>query len=750
MGYVRGKVQHILFQAGTYNVFKFEVLDTDFPYRDPSTTVSGHLVGISGLKSGTTIHLIGEWVNHAKFGRQFSPRSWQPWAATTTDISNFLDRCLVIGGLDIVESIVSAFGLDTFEVFNERPEEILNLAGGKDEDQDRYHHAVQVWQSARGLSDLSVFLQDYGLGPETVAGIYAKFGDKAQEIIASNPYRLVVVPGFSFGRADRLANQLDIPRDDPRRVEGAVLWALKEEARDGHLYMRRGELPDRMVSLTEREKVDPFNIDDLYKASMEAAAKLIKEGGLHVDTTAGLYLPDLYRFERESAKKLVEFLSPSEIQVDLDKFLSDYEKSNQIELSDAQQDAVRKLVHSRVLVVTGLPGTGKTTLVRTFVRLFKDAGLHCMLMAPTGIAAKRLAAVTEEEAQTVHRALGYNGTEWQHDDHNKLGAGAVIVDEMSMVDQELIYRLLTALHPSTMLVMVGDDAQLPSVGPGNVLREMVSCKDLPRVRLTQIFRQAHTSDIVLASHKINSGDNPLPETRNPDSEFQFVAVTDEDKIVEIVVEMASKLKGRDENFQVLSPKHLGAVGVRNLNQQLRDRLNPEGPQREWKSGLLHVREGDRLMVVKNNYKLNVYNGDMGKLISITKDSLMLRIHGVGRTPDTVVHISKDSAPMTLRLAYAVTVHKSQGSEFGTVIMPIVRAQGRMLQRNLFYTAVTRARQKVWLLGDPFAVSRAVANDRVVQRNTVLGREISLAVEAAAGVGGDHGQEENAPARAADG
>jgi exodeoxyribonuclease V alpha subunit len=306
-----------------------------------------------------------------------------------------------------------------------------------------------------------------------------------------------------------------------------------------------------------------------------------------------------------------------------------------------------------------------------------------------------------------------------------------------------------------MLVLVGDDAQLPSVGPGNVLRELIACRQIPNVRLTQIFRQAATSAIVVASHQINKGRTPLPEKRDPASEFQFAEINDESKILEFIVEAAMKLKGRDANFQVLSPKYDGEVGVNELNERLRERLNPLGATtREWVGGKLSVRDGDRVMVVKNDYGLNIYNGDMGKLITIEKEHLVVRIHGIGPgTVDTHVHIPKTSAIHILKLAYAITVHKSQGSEFDTILLPITRSQGRMLQRNLFYTAVTRARKKVWLLGESSAVLRAIANDKVVQRNTTFGRAILEAYAAILGrtdgVSGGHERREEGAAGASD-
>lgn len=729
MAYIRGRVDHVLHQSGTYYVLSFKVEETDFPVRDSIAKVSGHLCGLPKIRVGATIQLVGEWINHPKWGRQLTPRGWSPWAMTVGDVSRFLNDCMTgFEDYEVCRHIALNLGKEAYDAMSNDPTRVLDLFEG--DAKGKVETALLQWRTARTLSALSVFLQDYELGPETVQDIFNKFGYDAIDIISKNPYRLIAVEGFPFSRADRLASRLGIPHDDPRRMEGAVLWILRTEARQGHLFVRRGDFPTLLVKLAEGEGADPFDVPDLYKALSDAALRLETERAVRIDPAAGVYLPEMHLYEREAASKLARFLTPAEIKVDLDGFLADYQRGNQIELSDAQQDAVRKLVGNRVLVLTGLPGTGKTTVIRTFVRLFKAAGLSYSLMAPTGIAAKRLAAVTGEDAGTIHRTLGFTGAEWGFNGRLKYNIDAVIVDEMSMVDQELFFRILDALNPTTMLVLVGDDAQLPSVGPGNVLRELIACPEIPNVRLTQIFRQAETSDIVLASHRINRGESPLHETRKPESEFQFVSISDEEKIVDLIVEMAAKLKGRNANFQVLAPKHEGVIGVNTINSRLRDKLNPENPRsKEWRAGPLHVREGDRLMVVQNNYNLNVYNGDMGKLVAVEREDLHVRIHGIGTgSVDTYVRIPKKDAIDMLKLAYCITVHKSQGSEFDTIIMPITRSQGRMLQRNLFYTAVTRARKKVWLLGDPSAVHKAIANDKVIQRNTLFGRSITSQVQ----------------------
>lgn len=372
-----------------------------------------------------------------------------------------------------------------------------------------------------------------------------------------------------------------------------------------------------------------------------------------------------------------------------------------------------------------------TTAVKALVRLFEVSRVSFALMAPTGIASKRLAHVTGHTASTIHRALGYDGNSWQKCRDNKFVVDAVIVDEVSMVDQELLYRLLSALRSDTMVVLVGDDAQLPSVGPGNVLRELVSCSAVPNVRLTQIFRQSTKGAIVSNSHLINNGQFPVLGAPKSDSEFRFIPISNEEKAREYIVKMALKLKERGANFQVLSPKYEGPIGVNSLNNALRDVLNPPGPP-EWSGKFRHFRLGDRIMVVKNNYTKGVYNGDVGKLIHLGSDQIVLRIYGVGNELDQEVRFTEREADDCLRLAYAITVHKSQGSEFDTVILPVMNSQGRMLQRNLLYTAVTRAKKRVWLVGEDSAIQRAIENNKVIRRNTSLAEAIDGVLE------GSHG------------
>ena len=715
-------VTGIIHKADDFYILTVEPSTADPYSHDRKVVCKGRFFGIQGVVAGVPLELFGKWVSHPKFGKQFDFNGWGPWASSDLGVENFLRYCLGILDEAKIFDLVDAFGKDAFRILSEEPNRLLEVNGF---DQEAASTLLSAWTEAVTSSELSSLLADHDVSSEQMKALFNAFGSEARKVISDNPYSLMEIDGFEFDKVDEIAESRGIPKNDPRRFEGAVLWVLREASQSGHLCVRRGDLSMNLRESLKAE-AETFGSPDLSKDLMAATARLEAKGKVAIDPDVGVYLPTLYSYERRSAEYLARFRTPIALDVDIKEFLETYENIHQISLSDAQQDAVNKLISNRVLVLTGGPGTGKTTVIKTFVELFQKAGVGFSLMAPTGIAAKRVAMVTGQEAATIHRTFKYNGEEWGYHEWNKYPVGAVIIDEMSMVDQELFFRVVSSLQEGTILVLVGDDAQLPSVGPGSVLRDLVRCPAIPTVRLTQIFRQAQKSDIVVNSHRINRGESIL--TGDETSDFRFVSL-DDAKIIDLVLKMAVKLKGRDANFQILSPKYDGIVGVTNLNERLREVLNPPGPGKmEVAFGKVHFRVGDRLMVVKNDYKLGIYNGDMGKLSSIHSDCLKVRIHGLGEDGlDALVEIPRNEVLQKLRLAYAITVHKCQGSEFDTIILPMVREHGRMLQRNLFYTAVTRAKKRVWVLGDRGAVQRAIENDKVIARNTGFGKAILEAV-----------------------
>jgi len=665
------------------------------------------------------LRLTGEWIDHRKYGRQVKIESWEPWAQDYQDVQVFLtnafsNRILPSG---VAYGISRRFGTDAYQTIDEKPDEILAMSG-PNATYDQLTAFLLAWERLNVTRRLASTFQACEVSGREIRDILAVFGVEAPEIISRDPYQLMTVPSLSFDMVDRIAKVVGVPADDPRRFGGLILWALREQSHRGHLYIGRWELPHvlRNLKFEDREVLD-HDLD----VGLETLAQrhlIVQERGV------GVYLRTLHEYEQESADLISRLVRTQvSLSVDVPTFLAQYEKANQIQLDEIQRSAVDKLLKHNVLVLTGLPGTGKTTLVKCFADVFQRAGLTLRLFAPTGIAAKRLGGIVDQPAMTVHRGLKYDGSNWGHGGGLPIDADVVIVDEVSMVDQELLYRLLAALKPGTRVVFVGDDAQLPSVGPGNVLRELLSCPEVEHVRLTRIFRQDDKGEIVVNAHRIHGG-HMIPLKYPKKSEFQFVSMASQEDAVRLVVEICAKLKERDENFQVLSPMYKGVAGVDRLNEALRERLNPARGQTEGKFGPLQVRVGDRLMVIRNDYNLGVYNGDVGKLVAITRYGLHMRIHAEGNTPEQEVVFSKAGVWNILRLAYAITVHKCQGSEFDTIILPIFNGQGQMLQRNLFYTALTRAREKVWLLGEGRAISRAIDNDRVQHRNTVFGSRVS--------------------------
>lgn len=725
-----------------------------------TTTVRGDVPGLS-VGINTWFGFEAVWDNHPTYGRQLritrAPVFKKTWDASTCV------KILVSNGIGrtVADKLRALYGEDLAEALRDEAK-ILAVPGMTKFTAEHIHLR---WQAARAHFLSLEFLNGLDLPQGRVRQIWSTFGDTAQAVLSDNPWALLRLEGMKFHDADSVANRLglDTSASNLKRVEGAVLHACRSGRGFGHLFSSSGEV------LTVVRSIDAdFKDEDVAKAIKSLVTQSPTQ--LVVDRTTregvkAIYDPWSYKIEQDGAALLLERAHKAKIRTELEavyarsltgnsearslrdaveQFLGQYAKMGAISLSPTQTNGVRNALCESVSIITGLPGTGKTTSLKVAVLLMQEAGIPFLIVAPTGIAAKRLESVTGAKASTIHRAFKSQGNsdskreatyagvvgdsegpsggdgsqeEWGYGPGNPHPAEVIIVDESSMVDQHLLYRIVTCTRPDARLVFVGDAAQLPSVGPGNVLRDMIASKLFPTVALTEIFRQKDTSPIIHAAHAIYRGD--VPEAPRG-SDFSLVEVSDEEKISDLIVNAAKKLFDLHQySFQVLSPRHNGTVGVTSLNAKLREVINPKRDGLlEMKLGPEVIREDDRIMVVKNNYQLGVYNGDVGKVATIDRKGkqVKIKIHG---PPVLEVYIPFALVPSLLRLAYAVTVHKSQGQEWDIIIMPVVDSFAHQLQRNLLYTAVTRARKRVVLIGTRSALIRAVANERESARNTLL-------------------------------
>ncbi len=760
--YFSGRVHSVVFENEheAFYILRIvldqESITSEIPVGSHTITVKGEIPGLQ-IGVGLWFGFEGVWDDHSVHGKQVkitrAPVLKDGWDKDTC--------CKILlsqgVGANLVQSIKDHFGERMGNALLD-PEEISRVPGMTE---FLAGFVRDKWSSARAHFLTLGFLGDLGLPQGKVKQVWAIFGDNAKEILSQNPWALVQIPGITFKDADTVAARLslDCSHNNHLRIEGAVLYAAREGRGFGHLYSRTGEL------LQVVRGIDPFITE---KDLATAIKSLVKQDSLMVDrdpTTGvtGIYDPWLYKVEKDSAALLMQRRVEAVIKPELSaryakslvpeevctlreavlRTLSRNSAAGGMKLSTKQTEGVTNALVEPVSILTGLPGSGKTSSLRTAVSIMQEAGMSILMVAPTGIAAKRLASVTGSNASTIHRAFRSQGAKDQGREANYSGvvgecqtltgsdgadevwgfgpgdphpAEVVIVDESSMVDQHLLYRILECTRKDARLVFVGDAAQLPSVGPGNVLRDLIDSGLFPTVTLTEVFRQAETSPIIRAAHDVHAGRVPQAPMG---TDFSLIHMEDEGRVASTIVAMAKKLFEARSNFQVLSPRHSGTVGVTSLNTRLREAINPKQPTlQEIKLGSEILREDDRVMVVKNEYNLGIYNGDVGKIVSIDRKAkeIEVKIHG---PPVMHVRIPFKSAGHLLRLAYVITAHRSQGQEYDVILLPILPSFGLQLQRKLFYTAITRARKKVILLGSASAMATAVANDREGERNTMF-------------------------------
>lgn len=683
------------------------------------------IVGIvPEIRLGERLKVTGDWTVHSEYGRQFTIADYQRLApATLLGIEKYLGSGLIKGiGPATAKRIVSAFGLASLEIIQSKPERLLEVEGIGEK---KAKSIVLAVAEHKAVQDVMVFLQGTGITPALAAKIYRQYGDAAIENVRSNPYRMAdEIFGIGFKTADRLAQRLGIDASSPERLRSGIRYFLDREGEEGHIYGLRGEFTSKVG---QELSVDVSAVNDVLQAMVEGG-EIIAEMG---NDGERIYLAPLYHSESGVSERMTALIRCARtllLPEDPEVFVA----VSGVALASEQKEAVHAAVHHGVLVLTGGPGTGKTTTVRGIIQVFHRLNQRVLLAAPTGRAAKRLGEATGEAAKTIHRLLEYGAGEGKgrgfgRNEDNPLDADVVIVDESSMVDLVLFYQLLKAVPIGARLILVGDIDQLPSVGAGNVLRDLICSRVVPMVRLKTIFRQAMESHIVVNAHRINRG--LMPEIKDAKDFFYIKAEDPEDVVKEIVGLVANRLPkylrcDATDDIQVLSPMRRTVTGVENLNHLLQERLNPYRPNRpEVRVGGVAYRVGDKVMQIRNNYNKMVFNGDIGRVTKVDVEDRQLHVlfpePGGNRG---VVYESEDLDELVL--SYAVSVHKSQGSEYPVVVIPVTTQHFMMLQRNLLYTAITRAKRLVVLVGTWKALAIAVHNNKIEERRTSLAERLA--------------------------
>jgi exodeoxyribonuclease V alpha subunit len=669
---------------------------------------------------GERVRLKGRWTNHPRFGRQFSVEEYESHApATVEGIERYLASGLIPGiGVELAHRIVKAFGEQTLEVLDRRPQRLTEVEGiGR----KRVASIKAAWRQQREIRKVMIFLQSHGAGPALAAKIYKRYGDRSITVVQENPYRLALdMFGVGFLTADRIARAIGIQADSPSRAQAGVLHTLEECSGEGHLYYPRSALIHRCQKLLAIDR-------EIIAAAVE---ELGREGKLIIEDQPdpAVYLPAFYQAETGIALLLsrLQAAPHADRRIDPERAIPWVQERMDIVLAEKQLQALQTALESKVMVITGGPGTGKTTIIRALLLILQRAGVRFLQAAPTGRAAKRMQEAGGHEAKTIHRLLEYSPREgeFKRNQTNPLGCHCLILDEVSMIDALLMYHLLKALPPSSALVLVGDADQLPSVGPGCVLNDIIRSARVPVVELNKIFRQAEASEIVVNAHRINAGLMPV---QHDEGDFYFIKQEDPEEVVQLILKLCNERIparfGLDpvNEIQVLSPMHRGPAGVSNLNRVLQDALNPHS--RELMHGERRFRPGDKVMQIRNNYDKEVFNGDIGRVESIDTEARAVLV----RYEDRQVRYETTELDEII-LAYAVSVHKSQGSEFPAVIVPILTQHYLLLQRNLLYTAVTRGKRLVILIGTKKALAIALKN--VDTRERYSGLRARLAAGAA--------------------
>jgi exodeoxyribonuclease V alpha subunit len=688
-------------------------------------TITGNFASI---QAGQTLQLQGTWKEHPKFGAQFQVTQYRETKpATITGIEKYLGSGLIKGvGPITAKRIVAHFGLQTLDIIEHQIERLAEVPGIA---QKRVKLIQAAWVTQKAIKEVMLFLQDHGVSTTYAVKIYKQYGDAAIETVTHNPYQLATdVYGIGFVTADAIARNLGIAPGSEFRYRSGILHVLGEAAEEGHCFLPEDELVDRVVKRLEiaDHRPDPEQVSRLIE-QMVVDGELVKtEAPIAGLEQFGYYAPPFFGAEQKLAERLQELLKqPLEVDMPrVQRWIDRFVEKTGIPLSEDQRQAVEMAASQRVLVLTGGPGTGKTFTTRTIVALWKAMGKSIALASPTGRASQRLSEMTRQDAKTVHRLLEFDPKtmKFKRDVDNPIPAEAIVVDEASMLDLFLANSLMKAIAPNAQLLLVGDTDQLPSVGPGAVLYDLIQSEQVPVLRLTQVFRQAQVSQIVRNAHRINQGQFPQlePVSQAPQSDCLWIGAPEPEHGVQAIQELVTDLIPQlgfhaASDVQILCPMTRGEVGTRNLNTILQQLINPPSLNKaEIVRGGMHLRVGDRVIQKVNDYDREVFNGDLGSISAVDVEEQNVTVQFAER------FVNYDYADLNeITLAWAVTIHKSQGSEYPVVILPIYMQHYLMLSRNLIYTGLTRAKKLAILVGPQKAISLAVRQVKDQQRYTLL-------------------------------
>ena len=723
---INGYVDHIIFRNND-NGYTVMVMICD----EEELTCVGVF---SDIAEGECIEAKGEYTDHPTYGRQFAVKSFEEKAPQDAlAIERYLGSGAIKGiGIALAARIVRRFKEDTFRIIEEEPERLAEVKGIS---QRKAMEIADQVNEKRDLRQAMIFLQQYGISTTLAVKIYNTYGQEVYSILKENPYRMADdVDGVGFRTADEIASRVGIRTDSDFRIRSGIQYALLQASNEGNTYLPMPELTQRASTLLE---IEPEYIEKHY-LNLAMDRKIIMR---QVEDVTQIYASAFFYMEANTATMLKNLDASFDVpDIEIEARLRQIEKQTKMDLDEHQVEAVKEAVRNGVLVITGGPGTGKTTTINTIIKYFESEGMDIFLAAPTGRAAKRMSETTGFEARTIHRMLELNGgvegnAGFERNEQNPLETDVIIIDEMSMVDISLMYSLLKAIVAGTRLILVGDVNQLPSVGPGNVLKDIIDSGLFHTVMLTKIFRQASTSDIIVNAHKINRGE-PV-ELDNKSMDFFFLKRYDADKIInvtlQLILQKLPKFVGASMmDIQVLTPMRKGLLGVERLNTVLQMYLNPPDKRKKEKEhGTTLFREGDKVMQIKNNYQLEweirskyglcidkgtgVFNGDTGIIEEINDFAETVTVcFDEGRMVEYPYKLLEE-----LELAYAVTIHKSQGSEYPAVVIPLLSGPRMLMNRNLLYTAVTRAKKCVTIVGNDTTFEQMIANNSQLKRYSGL-------------------------------